>query len=39
VKDGKDNYIDIVMNISSHFSDNTIFRDKVMNKESCEELK
>jgi hypothetical protein len=39
VKDGNDNYSDIVMNISRHFSNNTIFRGKVMNKEFCEELK
>jgi len=38
-EDGSDNYSDIVMNISRHFSDNTVFRDKVINKESCEELK
>jgi len=39
LEDGSDNYSDIVMNISRHFSNNTIFRGKVMNKEFCEELK
>jgi hypothetical protein len=38
-ENGNDNYSDIVMNISRHFSDNTAFRDKVINKEYCEELK
>ena len=38
-QDGSDNYGEIVMNISSHFSNNAVFREKVMNKELCEELK
>jgi hypothetical protein len=38
-EDGNDNHSDIVMNISRHFFDDTIFRGKIMNKESCSELK
>jgi hypothetical protein len=38
-QDGSDNYNDIVMNISSHFSNDAVSREKVMNKELCEELK
>ena len=37
--DGTDNYGDIVMNISRHFSDKTYFRNKVVNKKYCEELR
>jgi len=36
---GTDNYGDMVMNISRHFSDKTNFRNKVVNKKYCEELK
>ena len=36
--DSTDNYGDIVMNISRHFSDKTYFRNKVVNKKYCEEL-
>jgi hypothetical protein len=39
MKDGSDNYSDIVMNISRHFSNNSVFRDKIMNRNFCEGLK
>jgi len=37
-KDGSDNYNDIKMNISRYFSNDITFLDKIINKESCEEL-
>jgi hypothetical protein len=38
-ENGSDDYSDIAMNISRHFSNNTVFREKIINKEYCEELK
>lgn len=35
---GKDNYIDIVQNISRNFTDMKLMRDRVVNKEYCEPL-
>ena len=37
-KDGKDNYLDIVQNISRNFTDMKLMRDRVVNKELCEPL-
>jgi len=37
-KDGKDNYIDIVQNISRNFKDAALMRDRVVNKRYCEPL-
>ncbi|NDV69460.1 AbiH family protein [Dysgonomonas sp. 25] len=37
-EDGTDNYTDIVMNISRHFSSKAMMRDKVVNRELCEPL-
>ena len=37
-KDGKDNYLDIVQNISRNFTDMKLMRDRVVNKEFCEPL-
>lgn len=34
----KDNYSDIVMNISRHFNKKTMMREKIVNKEYCEPL-
>lgn len=35
-KDGKDNYLDIVQNISRNFTDMKLMRDRVVNKTFCE---
>ena len=37
-KDGKDNYNDIIQNISRHFPDRQKFRDRVVNKTYCEPM-
>ena len=37
-ENGTDNYSDIVRNISRHFKDKTIMREKVVNKEYCKPL-
>ena len=37
-KDSKDNYIDIIQNISRNFKDATLMRDRVVNKGYCEPL-
>ena len=37
-KDGKDNYLDIVQNISRNFTDMKLMRDRVVNKTYCEPL-
>ena len=37
-KNGKDNYLDIVQNISRNFTDMKLMRDRVVNKEFCEPL-
>jgi hypothetical protein len=37
-EDGKDNFIDIVQNISRNFKDATLMRDRVVNKGYCEPL-
>lgn len=37
-RDGKDNYSEIVRNITRNFSNKAILRDKVVNKEYCEPL-
>lgn len=37
-KDGKDNYLDIVQNISRNFTDMKLMRDRVVNKTFCEPL-
>ena len=37
-KDGQDNYIDIIQNISRNFTDMKLMRDRVVNKEYCEAL-
>ncbi|BCS84525.1 hypothetical protein prwr041_04180 [Prevotella herbatica] len=37
-KDGEDNYLDIVQNISRNFTDMKLMRDRVVNKELCEPL-
>ena len=37
-KNGSDNFNDIKMNIFRHFSNDRTFRNKFINKESCEEL-
>lgn len=37
-KDGKDNYLDIVQNISRNFTDMKLMRDRVVNKDFCEPL-
>ena len=37
-KDGSDNYIDLVQNISRNFTDMKLMRDRVVNKTSCEPL-
>lgn len=36
--DGKDNYLDIVQNISRDFTDMKLMRDRVVNKEYCNPL-
>ena len=36
---GKDNYLDIVQNISRNFTDMKLMRDRVVNKQFCEQLK
>ena len=36
--DGKDNYMDIVQNISRNFTDMRLMRDRVVNKSLCEPL-
>ena len=38
-KDGRDNYTDIVQNISRNFTDMKLMRDRVVNKTFCEVLK
>lgn len=38
VKDGKDNYNDLIANISRNFNDMRIMRDLVVNKTFCEPL-
>lgn len=38
IKDGKDNYLDLAMNISRNFTDMKLMRDRVVNKEYCEPL-
>lgn len=38
-KDGRDNYTDIVQNISRNFTDMKLMRDRVVNKTFCEALK
>lgn len=35
-KDGKDNYLDIIQNISRNFTDMKLMRDRVVNKTFCE---
>lgn len=35
-KDGIDNYLELVQNISRNFTDMKLFRDRVVNKEQCE---
>ena len=35
-KDGKDNYLDIIQNISRNFIDMKLMRDRVVNKVFCE---
>ena len=37
-KDGKDNYLDLVMNICRNFTDMKLMRDRVVNKCNCEQL-
>ena len=37
-KNGDDNYLDIVQNISRNFTDMKLMRDRVVNKEFCEPL-
>lgn len=37
-KDGKDNYLDIIQNISRNFTDMKLMRDRVVNKTFCEPL-
>ena len=37
-KDGKDNYLDIIQNISRNFTDMKLMRDRVVNKVFCEPL-
>lgn len=37
-KDGTDNYIDIIQNISRDFKDMTLMRDRVVNKKYCQPL-
>ena len=37
-KDGRDNYTDIVQNISRNFTDMKLMRDRVVNKTFCETL-
>ncbi len=37
-EDGSDNYTDIVQNISRNFSDMTLMRDRVVNKQFCKPL-
>ena len=37
-KNGKDNYLDIVQNISRNFTDMKLMRDRVVNKKLCEPL-
>lgn len=37
-KDGKDNYLDLVQNISRNFTDMKLMRDRVVNKTYCEPL-
>jgi len=37
-KDGKDNYTDIVQNISRHFNKKKMMRDKLVNKSLCQPL-
>lgn len=37
-KDGKDNYLDLVQNISRNFKDMKLMRDRVVNKTYCEPL-
>ena len=37
-EDGKDNYLDLVQNISRNFTDMKLMRDRVVNKEYCEPL-
>ena len=34
----KDNYLDVVQNISRHFNKKTMMREKIVNKDYCEEL-
>lgn len=36
---GKDNYLDIVQNISRNFTDMKLMRDRVVNKQFCEQLR
>lgn len=36
--DGKDNYMDIIQNISRCFTDMSVMRDKIVNKKYCEPL-
>ena len=36
--DGKDNYLDIIQNISRNFTDMKLMRDRVVNKTFCEPL-
>lgn len=37
-KDGTDNYLELVQNISRNFKDMMLFRDRVVNKTNCEPL-
>lgn len=37
-KDGTDNYLELVQNISRNFTDMKLFRDRVVNKELCEPM-
>jgi hypothetical protein len=38
-EDGTDNYSNVVRNISRHFTDKAVMRDKVVNKTFCEQLR
>ena len=37
-EEGKDNYLELVMNISRNFTDMKLMRDRVVNKKYCEAL-
>ena len=37
-EDGRDNYLELVQNISRNFTNMRLFRDRVVNKEQCKTM-